>query len=259
MHPVFSYKGTWSMKISIVTVTFNSARTLRDTLKSIESQDFENIEILLIDGISKDSTLEIASEFKHLDIKIVSEPDQGLYDAMNKGISLATGDVVGILNSDDFYTDHSILSSVMNGFEDASVDAVYGDLNYVSAEKTEKITRRWRSGDYDFKRFLNGWMPPHPTFFLRKKYYHEFGNFDLEFKRSADYELMLRMLYKHQLKAKYIPSVFVHMRTGGASNSSLKARIQANKEDALAWKKNGLQPRWYTTWLKPISKLFQYF
>ena len=247
------------MKISIITVTFNSAKTVRDTLKSIENQDYNNIEILLIDGISTDSTVAIASEFNHLNLRIISEQDKGLYDAMNKGISLATGDVVGILNSDDFYTNSSILSAVMHCFNDTSVDAVYGDLNYVSAENTEKITRRWKSGDYDSKRFLNGWMPPHPTFFLRKKYYHDFGNFDLEFKRSADYELMLRMLYKHQLKAKYIPSVFVHMRTGGASNSSLKARIEANKEDALAWKKNGLQPRWYTTWLKPLSKLFQYF
>jgi len=247
------------MKISIITVTFNSAKTVRDTLKSIENQDYNNIEILLIDGISTDSTVAIASEFNHLNLRIISEQDKGLYDAMNKGISLATGDVVGILNSDDFYTDSSIVSAVMHCFNDTSVDAVYGDLNYVSAENTEKITRRWKSGDYDSKRFLNGWMPPHPTFFLRKKYYHDFGNFDLEFKRSADYELMLRMLYKHQLKAKYIPSVFVHMRTGGASNSSLKARIEANKEDALAWKKNGLQPRWYTTWLKPLSKLFQYF
>jgi glycosyltransferase involved in cell wall biosynthesis len=247
------------MKISIITVTFNSAKTVRDTLKSIENQDYNNIEILLIDGMSTDSTVAIASEFNHLNLRIISEQDKGLYDAMNKGISLATGDVVGILNSDDFYTDSSIVSAVMHCFNDTSVDAVYGDLNYVSAENTEKITRRWKSGDYDSKRFLNGWMPPHPTFFLRKKYYHDFGNFDLEFKRSADYELMLRMLYKHQLKAKYIPSVFVHMRTGGASNSSLKARIEANKEDALAWKKNGLQPRWYTTWLKPLSKLFQYF
>ncbi|MFM2195141.1 MAG: hypothetical protein RL092_741 [Bacteroidota bacterium] len=247
------------MKISIITVTFNSAKTVRDTLKSIENQDYNNIEILLIDGMSTDSTVAIASEFNHLNLRIISEQDKGLYDAMNKGISLATGDVVGILNSDDFYTDSSIVSAVMHCFNDTSVDAVYGDLNYVSAENTEKITRRWKSGDYDSKRFLNGWMPPHPTFFLRKKYYHDFGNFDLEFKRSADYELMLRMLYKHQLKAKYIPSVFVHMRTGGASNSSLKARIEANQEDALAWKKNGLQPRWYTTWLKPLSKLFQYF
>ena len=259
MHPVFSRKDTWRMKISIITVTFNSAKTLRDTLKSIENQDFDQIEILIIDGISSDSTLSIAAEFNHLNLKIISERDHGLYDAMNKGISLATGDIIGILNSDDFYIDNSIISKVMQCFEDERIDAVYGDLNYVSAERTDKITRRWKSGDFDSKRFLNGWMPPHPAFFLRKKHYIHFGSFDLQFKRSADYELMLRMLYKHQLKAVYLPFVFVHMRAGGASNSSFKARFEANREDAMAWKKNGLQPKWFTTWLKPLSKLFQYF
>jgi glycosyltransferase len=142
MHPVFSSKDTWRMKISIITVTFNSAKTLRDTLKSIENQDFDQIEILIIDGISSDSTLAIAAEFNHLNLKIISERDHGLYDAMNKGISLATGDIIGILNSDDFYIDNSIISKVMQRFEDERIDAVYGDLNYVSADRTDKITRR---------------------------------------------------------------------------------------------------------------------
>lgn len=247
------------MKISIITVTYNSAKTLSDTLKSIEIQDYKNIEVILIDGVSSDNTLAIASEFRQLNLKVISEPDRGLYDAMNKGIALATGEVIGILNSDDFYTCAHVISEIMNQFEDDSVDAVYGDLNYVSSDNIQKIVRKWRSGSYNYKRFLYGWMPPHPSFFLRKKHYSNFGNFDLQFKRAADYELMLRMLYKHRLNAKYIPSVFVHMRTGGASNSSLKARREANKEDALAWKKNGLQRKWFTTWLKPLSKIFQYF
>jgi glycosyltransferase involved in cell wall biosynthesis len=246
------------MKISIITVTFNSAQTLGDTLKSIAFQDYPNIEIILVDGLSNDKTLEIATAFNHLPITIISERDQGLYDAMNKGIALATGDIIGILNSDDFYIQSNVISQVMERFQDESIDAVYGDLNYVSSENEHRIVRKWKSGEYHSERFLHGWMPPHPTFFLRKKHYNEFGTFDLEFKRAADYELMLRMLFKHQLKASYIPSVFVHMRTGGASNSSLKARREANREDRLAWKKNGLQPRWYTTWLKPISKLLQY-
>jgi glycosyltransferase len=247
------------MKISIITVTFNSAATIRDTLVSIANQEYPNKEIIVIDGNSSDQTLQIVSEFDSLNIKILSEPDGGLYDAMNKGIHLASGDIIGILNSDDFYTHSKVLNSVAAVFENTDVDACYANLNYVEATNTSRIIRKWRSGVYSKNKFIYGWMPPHPTFFIRKSHYLNYGGFNLTFKRSADYELMLRMLYKHNLKAVYVDDVIVHMRTGGASNSSLTARREANKEDALAWKINGLQNRWYTTWLKPISKISQYF
>jgi glycosyltransferase involved in cell wall biosynthesis len=244
-------------KISIITVTFNSAHTLRDTLRSVASQDYPNIEHIIVDGNSQDDTLEIIKSFPHVS-KWISEQDGGLYDAMNKGVQLATGDIIGIINSDDLYAHKEVLSKVAGKFINKNIDALYGDLHYVNASNTNKIIRVWKSGKYKRSNFSFGWMPPHPTFFVKRQVYDRAGNFNIALKRSADYELMLRILVKHQFKAEYLEEVLVKMRTGGISNSSWGSRMKANFEDRMAWKMNDLKPYFFTLYLKPFRKLFQF-
>ncbi len=245
------------MKISIITATYNSANTVRDTLACIASQQYANIEHIIVDGLSKDNTLDIVKQFPHV-AKVISEKDKGIYDAMNKGVQLATGDVIGILNSDDFYTDPFVLEKVAAAFENPAVEAVYGDLQYVKQDNVQVVTRTWKSGKYQ-KRFLYyGWMPPHPTFFVRRHIYDKCGLFNTTLRSAADYELMLRVLLRYDTQAQYIPEVLVKMRAGGMSNASLKNRLRANKEDEMAWKLNDLKPYFFTTWLKPLRKVFQF-
>lgn len=245
------------MKISIITATYNSAATVEDTLKSIASQTYPHIEHIIVDGLSSDNTLEIVHRFTHLS-SITSEKDKGIYDAMNKGIGLARGEVIGILNSDDLYTGPEIIARVMKLFEDPSVDAVYGDLYYVDPVNTDKIVRTWIAGTYSSRSFYFGWMPPHPSFFVRKKVYDRLGLFNLSLKTAADYEIMLRFMLKNSIKTTYLPEVLVKMRTGGASNVSIKQRIRANKEDYWAWKLNQLRPYPFTLILKPLRKVKQF-
>jgi glycosyltransferase involved in cell wall biosynthesis len=245
------------MKISIITATYNSAATVRATLECIRQQDHPDIEHIIMDGRSTDDTLAIAAGFPHI-AKIVSEKDGGIYDAMNKGIALATGEVIGILNSDDIYPDPSVLSLIAKVFSDPAVKTAYADLQYVQQHDMEKVIRTWRSGPFRKENFYNGWMIPHPTFFVRKEVYDQVGLFDLSLRSAADYELMLRMLVKHGLPAHYIPRVIVKMRTGGMSNASLWNRLRANKEDRMAWKMNGLQPKFYTLYMKPLRKIPQF-
>lgn len=247
----------FSMKISVVTVAFNSALTIKKTIESVLNQDYQDFEYIVVDGASKDNTLEILKSYGNK-IRWISEPDKGIYDAMSKGVKMATGDVVGIVNSDDYYPDTQVLSRVADAFKNNKIDAVYGDLQYVDFNDETKVTRNWISGEYNRDKFLKGWMPPHPTFFLTKAAYNAYGVYDISFKSAGDYELMLRMLYKHQLKAIYIPHVQMIMRAGGVSNASLKNRIRANKEDRRAWKMNGIKPRWYTLYAKPLSKIVQW-
>jgi glycosyltransferase involved in cell wall biosynthesis len=245
------------MKITIITATYNSAATVRDTLASVQSQNYPDIEHLIIDGASSDATLGIVREFKHV-AACHSQKDRGIYDAMNRGISYATGDIVGILNSDDVYVNNTTISSVMQVFAETGADAVYGDLNYVQADDLNKVVRRWRAGAFDRQSFKWGWMPPHPSFFVKRELYEKFGKFNLEFRSAADYELMLRMAYKHQVNCAYLPQVLVKMRTGGVSNASFKNRIRANREDLRAWQVNDLHPYFFTLLLKPLRKLHQY-
>jgi glycosyltransferase involved in cell wall biosynthesis len=247
------------MKISVVTITYNSAATLRDTIESVLTQEYSNIEYLIIDGESTDTTIDIIKSYSDTRIKWISEPDKGIYDAMSKGKRMATGDVVGVLNSDDFYPDNQVLDRVAHAFAHEAIDAVYGDLKYVDYQDISKITRNWVSGIYDRENFLRGWMPPHPTFFLRKSAFEKYGYYNSGFESAGDYELMLRMLFKNSLKALYIPHVQVTMRAGGVSNSSIRNRIRANQEDRKAWKLNDIKPRWYTLFMKPLSKLRQWF
>lgn len=247
-----------SPKISIITAGYNSESTIRDTLDCIANQTYDNIEHLIIDGASKDNTLKIVREYPHV-AKVVSEPDKGIYDAMNKGIALASGDVIGILNSDDFYANKDVLTDVVTTLEETGSESLYADLVYVEQENTDEIVRYWKSRTQTEKGWLRGWMPPHPTFFVRKEVYERYGFFDLDLKSAADYEFMLRVLYKHKISSVYLPKVIVKMRAGGQSNANLRNRILANKEDKLAWAKNGLKKGILTTYLKPVRKIGQFF
>jgi len=245
-------------KISIITVTYNSALTLLDTLKSVQAQDYQNIEHIIIDGASEDDTVKIIKSSPHIS-KWISEKDGGLYDAMNKGLQLATGDIIGILNSDDLYAHNGVLSKVAEKFMNNNIDALYGDLHYVNARNTKSVLRVWRSGRFKRSNFILGWMPPHPTFFVKKEVYKKAGLFNVSLKRSADYELMLRILVKHRYDAEYLKEVLVKMRTGGISNGSWGGRLKANLEDRMAWKINNLKPYFFTLYLKPARKIFQFF
>lgn len=217
------------MKISIITVCYNSAKTIEDMLKSVANQKDVNIEHILIDGASTDETLQIIKQHDSV-TTLISERDKGIYDAMNKGIALATGDVVGTLNADDFYMHDRVLSEVAQVFLDPSIEACYGDLVYVSQQDTNKVVRYWKSRDYADGLFKLGWMPAHPTFFVRKGAYERLGNFDLNYKIAADFELLFRFIEKNKIKTKYIPKVLVKMRLGGTTNASLSNVLSQNKE-----------------------------
>lgn len=247
------------MKVSIITTTYNSASTIEHTIQSVLNQSYTNIEYIIIDGVSTDGTLDILNRYKERLNKIISEKDTGIYDALNKGIDLATGDVIGILHSDDFYTGSDVIENVVNTFDQNKCDGLYANLYYVDKDDTNKIKRKWHSGNYSDGAFLNGWMPPHPTFFVKKEIYNKFGKFNLQFATAADYELMLRFIHKNKIKLAYLNKFIVKMRIGGKSNDTLKSRITANMDDRKAWEVNGLKPRFYTLTLKPLRKIFQFF
>lgn len=247
------------MKVSIITITYNSSATIRDTIESVLNQTYSDIEYIIVDGLSRDNTLNIVSEYNSRIAKVVSEKDHGLYDALNKGIKLCTGDIVGLIHSDDFYTSNDVIEKLVNKIKSENADAVYADLYYVDKDDTSRIFRKWHSGEYKHGMFYNGWMPPHPTFFVKREYYNRYGLFNTQFKSAADYELMLRFIHKHHLKLAYLPEFIVKMRVGGKSNVSLKNRIRANQEDRKAWVVNGLKPKLHTLYLKPIRKVVQLF
>ncbi len=247
------------LKVSIITITYNSEATLKDTIESVVHQSYSNIEYIIIDGKSTDSTLAIIDTYKDKISKVVSEKDKGLYDALNKGISYATGDLIGIIHSDDFYTDLFAIEHIVKTIEENNADAAYADLYYVDKDDTNKIFRKWKSGNYKHGMFLNGWMPPHPTFFAKRSCYEKYGNFNLDLVSAADYELMLRFIHKHKIKLAYLPEFIIKMRVGGKSNVSLQNRIRANQEDRKAWKINGLNPHLFTLYLKPLRKIIQLF
>jgi glycosyltransferase len=190
--------------------------------------------------------------------RTISEKDEGIYDAMNKGIRAATGDIIGILNSDDIYAHNQVISKVTDAFQDPAIQACYADLQYMDARDSSRITRTWKSGNYRPGSFYWGWMPPHPTFFVRKSVYDQVGLFTTRFRSAADYEMMLRIMEKHRMAVAYIPQVTVKMRTGGISNASLKNRIRANRNDREAWRINGLKPYFFTLYLKPLRKISQF-
>ena len=246
-----------SVRISIITATYNSAATISDTLRSVASQDYSEIEHIIVDGGSTDDTLSIVSQFPHV-ARVISEKDNGIYNAMNKGLRVCTGEIIGLLNSDDFYVSTTVIRQVVEKLITDQTDSLYGDLVYVHPEETRKVKRTWIAGKFHPRKFLYGWMPPHPTFFVRRKIYEVLGEFNTNLKSAADYELMLRFLYKSKISVSYLPHVLVKMRAGGMSNATLSNRIKANREDREAWRVNHIQPYFFTTWLKPIRKLIQF-
>ncbi|MFZ9024799.1 MAG: glycosyltransferase family 2 protein [Anaerohalosphaeraceae bacterium] len=245
-------------KISVITVMLNSEATLLDTIHSVNAQTYPDIEQVFVDGGSSDRSVQIANENAQKPHILISEPDDGLYDAMNKGIKRASGDVIAFLNSDDVYEKNDILWQVAKIFEDDSVDAVYGDLVYVKYNDVNTVRRYWKSGPYKEDAFLKGWLPPHPTFMCRKHLYDQFGSFDTTFKIASDYELMFRFIQRHKIKMAYLPKVFVKMRTGGASNTP-GGIIKANLEVFRAFRQNGYPVHWRASVMKPVSKIGQYF
>ncbi len=257
------------MKVSVVTVCWNAVSTVSDSLRSVSSQTLPEgteLEHVIIDGGSTDGTLKIVesvtSAARVVRYRVISEPDHGLYDAMNKGVALATGDVVGILNADDFLASANVATSVASVFVDANVEAAYGDLVYVrdpgESGTQFPVVRCWRSGRASVGAFRWGWMPPHPTFWLRKSVYERLPGYRLDLGTAADYEMMLRVAVKERIPLKYIPETLVCMRAGGASNVSVEARVKANRADRLAWSSNDLRPLPWTFLVKPLRKLPQW-
>lgn len=231
------------MKISIITATFNSARTVRDTIESVLAQTYKDIEYIIVDGLSKDNTLDVVKELEPKfggRMRWISEKDNGLYDAMNKGIAMATGDVIGILNSDDFYTSDDILETVARKMSSGSIDAVYGDIHFVDNSNLDKCVRYYSS--HIFRRWLMryGFMPAHPSFYCRKEVYTKYGAFDTRYKIGADFESLLRYIFINRIRTAYIKRDFVTMRTGGASTEGFSSRKQIMKDHLKALKNNGI-------------------
>ena len=246
------------MKVSIITVCFNSAETIEDTMRSVLSQDYKDIEYIVVDGGSTDGTLDILTKYRGRIHKYISEPDDGIYHAMNKGIKLSTGNIVGFLNSGDIYASENVIGKIVESIQAHNADCCYGDLEYVAENNPSKTVRRWISQPYRDGLFKKGWHPPHPTFFAKKSIFDKYGGFDLNYDIGADYELMLRFLEKHSVKSCYIPDVLVKMRTGGKSNKNLWQIIKANIECYRAWKRNDLKISPFIIFKKPASKLIQY-
>jgi len=246
------------VKISVITVCFNSATTIEQTLRSVDSQDYPHKEHIVIDGASSDDTVKIVQTQTRV-ARWKSEPDQGIYDAMNKGIAMSTGDVIGTLNADDVYEDESILSQVAETFVNPDIDACFADLVYVDAFDLRKVVRYWKSRPYQSGLFERGWMPAHPTFFVRRSVYERFGQFDLSFRRQADFELTMRFLAIYGIKSTYIPKIWVRMRMGGLSNNSLRGVILGNIEAWRACQKHKLSVGPFFVVRKILSRLPQFF
>jgi glycosyltransferase involved in cell wall biosynthesis len=246
------------MKISIITTTYNSTKTIEDTIKSVLGQVGVEIEYIIIDGGSTDGTLDIIKCFGDRVAKVVSEPDGGMYEAMNKGIKLATGDIVGILNSDDFYASGEVLKMVADKFAESGADCIWGDLVYIDKNDLNKVVRDWKSSSYKAGLFQKGWHPPHPTLFVKKSVYEKYGVFRTDLSTAADYELMLRFLEKNKISSAYIPQLLVKMRAGGESNKSYYNLIRANWYCYKAFGLNGLKINPLFILKKPWFKRHQF-
>ncbi len=247
------------MKVSIITVVYNGVATLRDCIGSILGQTHTNIEYIIVDGGSTDGTIDLIRGYGPKIARFITEPDKGLYDAMNKGIAVATGEVIGLLNADDFYRHNNVITNAVALFERSGSDAVYGDMLYVDRADTTIVRRYWRSGNYRAGAFLWGWMPGHLSFFARKRVYDQYGTFRLDLGSAADYELMLRFIHKNGISMTYMNETTIVMREGGVSNGSLKNWLRGNREDRRAWQLNNLKPYFFTLYLKPLRKISQLF
>lgn len=246
------------MKVSIITVCLNSERYLQHCIDSVKNQTHPDIEYIIVDGKSNDKTLHIIKMNRDVVDKVVSEADRGIYDAINKGIKLATGDIIGVLNSDDMFASPDSVKHIVETFECYQTDAVYGDLVYVDPKDEEAIVRFWKGKPYKRSRFKLGWMPAHPTFYIKKHLINKYGLYENHFYTAADYEFMARYLFKYRCTATYLEKIIVKMRRGGMSNGNLKRRLRANRRDYLAMKRNKIPFSFLVSIIKPISKLHQY-
>ncbi len=246
------------MTISIITATFNAEQTIETAIQSVLKQTYSDVEYIIIDGKSTDKTLDIVSKYKSQIHKIISEPDKGIYDALNKGIIAATGDIIGFLHADDLLNSKNTLQQIADSFEKEKCDAVYGDLVYVNNQYPDQVIRYWKSCDYTPSLLNKGWMPAHPTLYIRREIYNDIGLFKINYKISADYEFVLRFFSKNNYKSVYIPEVITKMRLGGESNKSLKNILLKSKEDLHAMKQNKVGGVFTLIW-KNVSKIPQFF
>lgn len=246
-----------NLKISLITVVYNAQNSIKRCIESVLAQNYTNIEYIIIDGGSTDGTLQIIEQYKPCISVLLSETDKGIYDAMNKGIALATGDIIGTLNSDDFFAADDILDQIANAFEQTNTDIVYGDLDYIDSK--EKIIRKWKSGKYKKGLFNWGWMPPHPTFYCKRLLFKKFGAYNLQYGTAADYELMSRFIHLNNLSTYYLNTTIIKMGLGGASNKTILNRYKAWVFDYKAMRKNGVLFPLLAIALKPLRKVVQYF
>lgn len=246
------------MKISIITVTFNSAKYLEDCINSVIQQNHKDIEHIIIDGRSTDDTVSIIKKYEDHLAYWVSEKDNGMYDAINKGLQLATGDIVGMLHSDDVLASPDVIAAIATSFKSNNVDSLYGDLVYVDPNNIAKVLRVWKGYGYKRSKFRYGWMPAHPTFYIKKEVVDKLGGYETHYYTASDYEFMARYLYRHKVSCTYLPKLIVRMRNGGASNSSFYSRLRANRRDYLAMKNNKIPFPLVASLLKPIRKLPQF-
>lgn len=245
------------MRVTIITATYNSEKTLTDTLLSLENQTYQNIEYIIVDGASTDSTLTLVHEKSSRVAKIISEPDKGIYDALNKGIAAATGDIIGFLHSDDLFAYNYAIEDVVSALNKSGSDAIYGDLEYVAQNNIYKRVRLWKSGAFSRSKMRFGWMPPHPAFYMKRSCYQEHGGFSLDYRISSDYDSLLRYLYAKRIVVSYLPKILVKMRVGGISNRSIRTMLCKSKEDIIILKNNGI-PWLLALIFKNISKLPQF-
>lgn len=246
------------MKVSLITVTYNSADTLADTISSIRTQDYSDIEYIIVDGGSTDGTIDIIRSNLDIVSHWVSESDNGLYDAMNKGIEMATGQLVGIINSDDFYHRTDSISKIVAGFSEEDIECVFADIRFVKPNNLEKTVRYYSSKKFNLGAFSWGFMPAHPTFFTFRNNFQKYGMYRTDFKIAADFELLVRFLYKHKLRFRYLPVDLMKMRLGGVSTASLKSTWIINQEDLRACKENGLKTNYFRLYSRYFRKVFEY-
>lgn len=245
------------MKVSIITAVYNRVATVAEAIDSVQFQTYQDIEHLLIDGASTDGTLEVLESRRNDRTVLVSEPDKGIYDALSKGMALATGEVIGLMHSDDTFASSDVIARVAAAFEDPTVDAVYGDLDYVAQDNPSKIIRHWKAGEFTPEKLKRGWMPPHPTLYLRRSVIERLGGYDASYRIAADYDAILRYFGRGNLKAAYLPEVLVKMRVGGESNQSIRKIVRKSREDYRALRTNGIGGATALAW-KNLSKLNQF-
>jgi len=244
--------------ISIITVSYNSINTINKTINSVFAQCYPKIEYIIVDGLSSDGTIELINSYSNRISRFVSEPDNGMYDAINKGIRLSTGDIVGILNSDDYFYNERVVENIIEAFNTKNIDAVYGDIKFVDRNNPSRVVRYYSSKKFQPGKFKYGFMPAHPSFYIKRELYEKYGLYKIDYKIAADFELLLRYFCLHNIRTKYIEMPFVTMRTGGISNKSIISNFRLNKEIRRACRENGITTNYFYIYSKYLSKIFEY-